>query len=86
MVLPMTLFTPEDLLLYLYKESSPELTNAIETALNEDWTLREKMQVLHASVEQLDKITIAPSVDVILKVLNYARNTAPAESISNNPR
>ena len=86
MVLPMTLFTPEDLLLYLYKESSPELTNAIETALNEDWTLREKMQVLHASVEQLDKITIAPSIDVILKVLNYARNTAPAESISNNPR
>ena len=86
MVLPMTLFTPEDLLLYLYKESSPELTNAIETALNEDWTLREKMQVLHASVEQLDKITLAPSIDVILKVLNYARNTAPAESISNNPR
>ena len=85
MVLPMTLFTPEDLLLYLYKESSPELTNAIETALNEDWTLREKMQVLHASVEQLDKITIAPSIDVILKVLNYARNTAPADSIS-NPR
>ncbi len=86
MVLPMTLFTPEDLLLYLYKESSPELTNAIETALNEDWTLREKMQVLNASVEQLDKITIAPSVEVILKVLNYARNTSPAESISNNPR
>ena len=86
MVLPMTLFTPEDLLLYLYKESSPELTNAIETALNEDWTLREKMQVLHASVEQLDKITLAPSIDVVLKVLNYARNTAPAESISNNPR
>jgi hypothetical protein len=85
MVLPMTLFTPEDLLLYLYKESSPELTNAIETALNEDWTLREKMQVLHASVEQLDKITLAPSIDVILKVLNYARNTAPADSIS-NPR
>ena len=81
----MTLFTPEDLLLYLYKESSPELTNAIETALNEDWTLREKMQVLHASVEQLDKITLAPSIDVILKVLNYARSTAPAESIS-NPR
>ena len=42
----MTLFTPEDLLLYLYKESSPELTVAIETALKEDWMLREKLQVL----------------------------------------
>ena len=83
MVLPMPLFTPEDLLLYLYKESSPELTNAIETALNEDWTLREKMQVIRSSVEQLDKITLAPRIDVILKVLDYARKTAPAESITN---
>ncbi len=79
----MPLFTPEDLLLYLYKESSPELTNAIETALNEDWTLREKMQVIRSSVEQLDKITLAPRIDVILKVLDYARKTAPAESITN---
>jgi hypothetical protein len=78
----MTLFTPEDLLLYLYKESSPELTNAIETALNEDWTLREKMQVLHSSVDQIDKITLAPRMDVILNVLNYARRTAP-ESVNN---
>jgi hypothetical protein len=83
MVLPMPLFTPEDLLLYLYKESSPELTNAIETALNEDWTLREKMQVIRSSVDQLDKITFAPRIDVILKVLDYARKTAPAESIPN---
>jgi hypothetical protein len=83
MVLPMTLFTPEDLLLYLYKESSPELTTVIETALNEDWTLREKMQVLQSSVEQLDKITLAPRMEVILNVLNYARDTTPAESVSN---
>ena len=81
----MTLFTPEDLLLYLYKESSPELTNAIETALNEDWTLREKMQVLRTSVNELDKITLAPRTEVVLKVLEYAKKTAPAES-SNSSR
>ena len=56
MVLPMTLFTPEDLLLYLYKESSPELTAAINAALNEDWTLREKLQVMQSSVDELDKV------------------------------
>ena len=72
----MTLFTPEDLLLYLYKESSPELTAAIDTALKEDWTLREKMQVLQSSIDQLDKITVAPRMEVILNVLNYARETA----------
>jgi hypothetical protein len=76
MVLPMTLFTPEDLLRYLYKESSPELTAAIETALKEDWTLREKMQVMQSSTDQLDKVTVAPRMEVILKVLQYARETA----------
>ena len=80
MVLPMLLFTPEDLLLYLYKESSPELTSAIETALNEDWTLREKLQVLQSSVDQLDKVIVSPRMEVVLKVINYARETA-AESV-----
>jgi hypothetical protein len=76
MVLPMTLFTPEDLLLYLYKESSPELTVAIETALKEDWMLREKLQVLQSSAEGLDKVTVSPRTEVILKIMNYARETS----------
>jgi hypothetical protein len=72
----MTLFTPEDLLLYLYKESSPELTIAIETAIKEDWMLREKLQVLQSSAEGLEKVTVSPRAEVILKVMNYARETA----------
>jgi hypothetical protein len=76
MVLPMTLFTPEDLLLYLYKESSPELTVAIDTALKEDWMLREKLQVVQSSVEELDRVTVSPRMEVILKVMQYARETA----------
>jgi len=76
MVLPMTLFTPEDLLLYLYKESSPELTVDIETAIKEDWMLREKLQVLQSSTEGLEKVTVSPRAEVILKVMNYARETA----------
>ena len=72
----MTLFTPEDLLLYLYKESSPELTAAIEAALKEDWTLLEKMKVMQSSVDQLDKVTVSPRMEVILRVLDYARETS----------
>ena len=72
----MTLFTPEDLLLFLYKESSPELTVAIETALKEDWMLREKLQVLQSSAQGLDKVTVSPRAEVILKVMNYARETS----------
>jgi hypothetical protein len=79
MVLPMTLFTPEDLLRYLYKESSPELTLAIEAALKDNWMLREKLQVLGSSVNSLDKIVVAPRAEVIERVLNYARTTAVQE-------
>jgi len=76
MVSPMTLFTPEDLLLYLYKESSPDLTAAIEAALKEDWMLQERLQSLQLAENQLEKIVVAPRMEVILKVLNYARETA----------
>jgi hypothetical protein len=76
----MTLFTPEDLLLYLYKESSPELTAAIETALQEDWTLREKMQVLQSSVDHLDKAIVSPRMEVVINIINYARE-AVAEPV-----
>ena len=69
----MTNFTPEDLLLYLYKETSVQQTAAIETALNNDWTLREKLQVLKTSMDRLDKITESPRTEVVLNVLNYAR-------------
>jgi hypothetical protein len=74
----MTLFTPEDLLLYLYKESSPELTLAIETALKEDLMLREKLQVIQSAsfMGDLEKIVVAPRTEVILRVMNYARETA----------
>ncbi len=69
----MTNFTPEDLLLYLYKETSPEQTAAIETALETDWTLREKLQVLLASMQHLDKVNRSPRTEVVLSVLSHAR-------------
>jgi hypothetical protein len=65
--------TPEDLLLYLYKETSEEQTTAIESALKQDWTLREKLAVLKTSLERLDGIKRSPSTRAILNVLNYAR-------------
>jgi hypothetical protein len=78
MVSLMTLFTPEDLLRYLYKESSPELTAAIQVALTENWTLREQMEELQVSVNQLtiEKHILAPRAEVVMRVLQYARDTA----------
>ena len=66
-------YTPEDLILYLYKETSPEATAAIEKALQEDWTLREKLNVLKTSMERLNSITVSPRTEVILNVLRHVR-------------
>ncbi|MBI5371231.1 MAG: hypothetical protein HZA79_04290 [Sphingobacteriales bacterium] len=75
----MTNFTPEDLLLYLYKETTTAQSRAIEKALEKDWTLREKMSVLKASMQRLDKIKESPRTAVVLNVLNYAREQAAQE-------
>lgn len=75
----MTNFTPEDLIRYLYKETSNEQTTAIEAALEKDWTLREKLQVLMKSMQRLDKLTVSPRTQVVLNVLNHAREQAAEE-------
>ena len=72
----MTLFTPEDLVMYLYHESTPEKTAAIELALQQDWTLREKFEVLRKAVVSLDQSLTSPRTESVLNVLNYARETA----------
>ena len=68
-------YTPEDLLLYLYKEMSEETTAAIEKALAEDWTLREKLAVLKSSMERLNQITESPRTEVVLNVLKHLYST-----------
>jgi hypothetical protein len=75
----MPFFTPEELVLYLYQETSPEQTAAIEEALKKDWTLREKLSVIKTSIQRLDKIKISPRTEVILNVLNYAREKSVEE-------
>ena len=65
-------YTPEDLIRYLYKETSPEETSAIELALKQDWTLREKLSVLKTSMDRLDSIKVSPRSEVILNILRYA--------------
>lgn len=74
------LFTPEELIQYLYQETSPEKTAAIEEALRNDFALREKVDSLKANMEQLDKIIESPRTETILNILRYARETMPASS------
>jgi hypothetical protein len=65
-------FTPEDLLQYLYKETTPEENIAIEKAMAEDWTLKEKFEVIKKAAQRLTRFTFSPRTESVLKVLKYA--------------
>jgi len=65
-------FTPEDLLLYLYKETSPTQTAEIKAALESDWSLREKFEVITSAQQRLEALKMSPSQQTIDKILNYA--------------
>jgi len=67
-------FTPEDLLEYLYKETDLERTQAIEEALEVDWTLREKLSVLQGARQRLDRLIESPRTEIVLRVLRYAES------------
>lgn len=69
------LFTPEELIQFLYKETSPVKTAEIEQALQHDWALREKLEILQNSMLALDTPLESPRTEAVLKVLTYARET-----------
>ena len=65
--------------MYLSKETSTTQTRDIESALEKDWTLREKLAVLKDSISRLDKLTTSPRTEVVLNVLNQAREHTSEE-------
>jgi hypothetical protein len=72
-------FTTEDLILYLYQETTPEQTKAIERAIEADWKLKEKLDSLQESRQQLDTVLTSPREQSVMAILNYAKSTAPIE-------
>jgi hypothetical protein len=65
-------FTQEELLQYLYNETSIEKTAAIKAALHNNWGLREKYNLLKAAQQNLEVITLSPRKQTIDNILNYA--------------
>jgi hypothetical protein len=74
-------YSPEDLIFYLYKETSPEATAAIEEAIKTDWTLREKLEVLKTSMKRLDSIVTSPRTELILNVMKYAAKESEVSKV-----
>jgi hypothetical protein len=73
----MNTFTHNDLLLFLYKETSPQITQAIEKALTEDWALAEELNALQNAINPLQIPLHPPRMEAVLNVLAYARETMP---------
>ena len=68
-------YTTEDLILYLYQETSEEQTEAMKEALETDWDLKEEMDDLKHTVGALDEMVKSPrqqSVDAILKYAGFS--------------
>lgn len=65
-------FTEELLLKYLYHETSPAETQAVESALDTDWQLRERYAALEMAQQQLPKVTFAPRESTLQNILKYS--------------
>ena len=68
-------FTQEDIVQYLYNETSPEKSAILKAALETDWILREKFEVISAAINGLEKLTLSPRKIVVDNILNYAERT-----------
>ena len=66
-------FKEEELIMYIYKDCTPALTAAINQSIKEDAILKNKLEILQRSVNQLDKLQLkSPSKQTIKAILQYA--------------
>lgn len=68
----MDIFTPENMIRFLYKETTPEESAAIQLAIDNDWNLREKFETLKKGVEGLNEAKYSPRPSVIQSLMKYA--------------
>lgn len=71
--LPMHSFTLEDLVQYMYNETSAEKAIAIKAALESDYDFREKYDVIVAAQKRLETLQLSsPRKKAIDEILLYA--------------
>jgi len=65
-------FTPDDLLQYLYSETSPTQTAQIKIALETDWKFHEQFEEIKSGQRGLKALQLSPSRQTIVNILNFA--------------
>ena len=68
-------FTPEDLVQYLYHETSLQKSADIRAALENDWSLREMFEAIEAAHNELEPVELSPREEAVNKILQYAKKS-----------
>lgn len=68
-------YTTENLIQYLYNETSAKETKAIEKALQTDWNLSKQFEELKDSQQALNKLVVSPRPQSVAAILNYAQTS-----------
>lgn len=69
-------FTKNDLIRYIYEETSTAESLAIQEALVEDCLLSEEYVELRQGLQQLPKVSFDPAPATIQNILRYSQRTA----------
>lgn len=67
-------FTQEDLIRYVYGETSPEEFSAISKALDSDFDLFNEYVILKKSLELLDQLRMEPNETSVNIIMEYAQS------------
>ncbi len=73
-------YTQDSLVRFLYGETSAAETDAVQHALDADFELRERFELLMASSEALNCRLASPKSRTVADLLRYSRSTAPLET------
>ncbi|MDE3213807.1 MAG: hypothetical protein KGM98_11280 [Bacteroidota bacterium] len=64
--------TPDDLVRYLYKETSEGRAAEIKAALEADWNLQQSYEEIVAAQKNLGKASLSPRDEVVNRILQHA--------------
>ena len=67
----MTKFTQEDLIQYLYKETSGQKTAAIRVALESDWDLLDSFEQISHTLKSLEEANFSPRDVAVNRILTH---------------
>lgn len=69
-------FTTNQLIRFMYKETSASETFAIKKALSSSIELMEEFKLLQSAHQQLPKVKFNPKRSTLQKILRYSKSTA----------